>query len=125
MKFPHQLSFLNREKCDVCENDCKEFIQTKSKYFGWNTCTNKKCNKTIQKWYNDSSIKNKILLEKFGKMVCIQRTDGKIDSGWIIDSDAQQEEKNGVYWIQVKHPTKHLSKQVKLSDLKQWNNINT
>lgn len=123
MKFPHQLSILNKEKCDVCEKDCKKFIETKSKYLGWNTCTNKKCNKTIFDWYNYIRIKNKILLEKFGKVVCIRRSDGEIDHGWIIDSDAQQEEKDGVYWLEVKHPIKRLSKQIKLSDLEQWNYI--
>ena len=122
--FPHLLTFLNTGKCNVCGNKGKELIHMNtSQYFGWETCNSKICNEKIQNWYDMTTVSKEKLIQEYGDWIYIKRTSGTMESSWEIQSDACQEEKNGEFWLKVRHKTRHLSKEIKLSDLKKWNPI--
>lgn len=120
--YPHRVTFLNRGKCDVCGNKGQELVNTNTdRFFGWETCTDEKCNQTIREWYRKTMIPLEELREKFGDWVYVHRSTGKKESGWNIVSDAHQEEEGGPYWIRVRHYKHHLTKDLPLSDLQRWN----
>jgi hypothetical protein len=120
--YPHRLTLLKRGKCDVCHSKGRELVRANAlHYFGWETCNNEQCNKTIQNWYCKTSIPYDKLREQFGEWVYVQRKGGKFESGWVITSDANQENAGGPFWVRVKHNKRHLSKEVQLEDLRKWN----
>jgi hypothetical protein len=121
--YPHRLTFLDRKKCDVCGNQGKNVVyMTTDHYFGWETCNKDECNQIIKDWYDKITITKEELIENYGDFVYIKRSSGKMESSWEIHNNARQEEINGPYWLKVKHKTKHQYKEIKLSDLQQWNN---
>jgi hypothetical protein len=120
--YPHRLTLLNRGKCDVCDDKGGKLVRPNAgRYFGWETCNGEQCNKTIQNWYVQTRMTQEDLISRFGDWIYSERSVGKIESGWIITSDARQEVENGPYWVQIKFPRKHLTKEVMLKDLIEWN----
>lgn len=120
--YPHRVTFLNRGKCDVCQNKTKILINTNTNhFFGWESCNNDICNETIQKWHVDTTIPIDNLIERFGEEIYVLRSTGLKEAGWAIISDAYQEEKNGPFWVYVKDNGRHLTKEIQLLDLEKWN----
>ena len=120
--YPHRVTFLNRGKCDVCKNKAQKLINTNiNHFFGWESCNNNNCNEIIKKWYENTTISIENLRKKFGEEIYILRSTGLKEGGWVIVSDALQEEKDGSFWIRVKDISNHLTKEVRLSDLDKWN----
>lgn len=120
--YPHRVTFLNRGKCDVCQNKAHTLINTNTNhFFGWESCNNHICNEQIQKWYEDTTISIDNLIERFGKEIFVLRSTGLKEAGWTIISDAHQEEKDGPFWIRVKNNERHLTKDIQLIDLERWN----
>lgn len=120
--YPRRLAFLNRGRCDVCGNQGHELVRTNTDhYFGWETCNDENCNQTIKDWYDRTSKTKDNLIQKYGEWVYVKRSSGVIESSWQIYSDAHQEEQGGPFWVRVKHKTRHLTKDIRLSDLEKWN----
>lgn len=120
--YPHRITFLNRGQCNVCQNKAQILINTNSNhFFGWESCNNDLCNEQIQKWYEKTTISIENLVERFGKEIYVLRSNGTKESGWYINSEAHQEEKDGPYWVRVRNNTNHLSKEIQLTELETWN----
>lgn len=122
MIYPHRIKFLNRGICDVCGDMARKVINTNnSHFFGWESCNRDPCNNTIKDWYNSSTILKEEIICQLGEKVNVVRTNGTREYGWVISSDAHQEEENGPHWIYVKYPRRHLTKEIQLSELQKWN----
>jgi len=119
--YPTRLSFLIKGTCNVCNKESKNNVHIMSDHFlGWTSCNNEICNRVINDWYEKTSKTKEELIYQFGfDKVNIKRSNDRLESGWYIMSDARQEEKNGEYWIKVR--SKNSSKEVKLSDIVEWN----
>ena len=121
--YPKWLSFLNKGPCSVCAKEGNDNIHVMNEHFlGWTSCNTDDCKKVIHDWYKNTSKTQDDLVSQFGfNKVNIKRSNNKLESGWIIDSDARQEQQDGDYWVKVRY--KNNSKEVKLSDMIEWNNV--
>ena len=120
--YPHRLTFLARGKCDVCTGKGKELVHTYgNRYFGWETCNADSCNEIIRGWYDKTTIPNRLLLQRFGDNIRIQRSSGEIEPGWVVFGDAHLEDANGPFWVKVKNEGLHMSKEVTVNSLTLWN----
>ena len=121
--YPNRLSFLTKGSCNACNKESENNIHIMSDHFlGWTSCNNEVCNGVINYWYEKTSKTKEELIDQFGiDKVNIKRSNNHLESGWQIMSDARQEEKDGDYWIKVRY--RNNSKEVKLSDMIEWNNI--
>lgn len=119
--YPTRLTFINKGACCVCDKESENNIHIMSNHFlGWTSCNNEICNKIIQNWCEKITKTKEDIISQFGiDKVNIKRSNNRLESGWIISSDARQEEKDGEYWIKVR--SKNNSKEVKLSDMLEWN----
>lgn len=120
--YPHRLTFLERGKCDVCGSKGSELVHTNAnRYFGWETCNQGSCNDTIKTWYNQTTIAREDLHRQFGDKTRVRRQSGEMEDGWEISGDAHMETKGGPYWVKVKRPGQHMTKEVTVASLKEWN----
>ncbi len=120
--YPHRLSLITEGVCDVCKEQAREVINLNTRnYLGWETCNRENCNQTINNWRKKTSKSRDDLLSEFGESIRIQRRNDTLENDWIISSDCYQEKDKQVWWVTVKCPTRHLSKEVKLSDIILWN----
>ena len=123
LKYPHRLTFMGRGTCDVCGKQGKELIHTNAgRFFGWQSCDMEACNKTIQNWWATTTISHKTLLDIFGENVKVLRADATLDNNWRVFGDAHLEVCDGPHWVKVKCKSKHITKEVPLSLLLEWNN---
>ena len=124
LKYPHRLTFIERGTCDSCGKKGKELVHTNAnRFFGWQSCGQQECNDRIKQWYNETTIKECVLLETFGEKVKVKRSQsGVIEDGWQIAGDAHKEEHGGPHWVKVKCEEQHASKEIPVSHLHEWNN---
>ena len=120
--YPHRLTFLERGKCDVCGSKGSELVHTNAnRYFGWETCNQGLCNDTIKTWYHQTTIPMEDLRRQFGDKTRVRRQSGEMEDDWEISGDAHVETKGGPYWVKVKRPGQHMTKEVTIASLKEWN----
>ncbi len=120
--YPHRLTFLERGKCDVCGSKGSELVHTNAnRYFGWETCNQGLCNDTIKTWYHQTTIPREDLRRQFGDKTRVRRQSGEMEDDWEISGDAHVETKGGPYWVKVKRPGQHMTKEVTIASLKEWN----
>ena len=92
-----------------------------NRYFGWETCNQGLCNDTIKIWYHQTTISREDLRRQFGDKTRVRRQSGEMEDDWEISGDAHVETKGGPYWVKVKHPGQHMTKEVTIASLKEWN----
>jgi hypothetical protein len=120
--YPHRLSLITEGTCDVCKQESSDTINLNTwHYLGWETCNRDECNNTIKTWREKTSKIKEELVTELGKNIRIKRKSNILEDGWVIASDAYQQKEQEVLWVTVKCPARHLSKEVKLSDIILWN----
>tara|TARA_Y100000389_G_C17308516_1_gene436719 strand:- start:122 stop:469 length:348 start_codon:yes stop_codon:yes gene_type:complete len=114
--------FTTRGLCSVCKLPSKSIVNTNiNHYFGWESCNKDDCNQIIKYSYISTVVKKEELVKKYGNFIKIKRTNGLIDDTWEFDSDAQQEENNGEFWVFVKNQQLNKRKEITLEQIKELN----
>jgi len=120
--YPHRLSLITEGTCDVCKQKSSDIVILNTwHYIGWETCNIDECNNIIKSWREKTSKIKEELVTELGKNIRIKRKSNILEDGWVIASDAYQQKEQEVLWVTVKCPARHLSKEVKLSDIILWN----
>lgn len=121
--YPHRLALFSKNICDVCKtNKGTKFHKLSfNPYIGMISCENNSCVNDINNSIKLNIKKIDELIKTYGEYICVIRSSGKKELNWIFSSDAYKEEKNGDFWVEVKHDTKNKTKVVKLNDIIDWN----
>ena len=85
--YPHHIPFIGNLVCDICNSPGnKKYTIPYSKFRGLVACDKISCKNKVKKSLLKTSIPLKVLIKKFGEKININRSNGKIDSGWKISS---------------------------------------
>jgi hypothetical protein len=119
--YPHRTHLLEEQTCDVCDEPGDHLLGvSKQPYMGLWICKVPECKERAKSWLHDTTMNHKTLFDEFGPMVYVQRSNGRKESGWIIQGDAYQDEENGPFWVSVKDKHRRI-KCVTLAKLRSWN----
>jgi hypothetical protein len=118
--YPHRVSFLNNENCDVCNSSDGTYFIDVHKYIGFRCCKNNQCQKMIEEYMKLTTKNKEELKNKYGTNIKIQRSNDSIENDWSITSNAFQEYKDSPFWVQVSN-TDNKDKFVTLQQLNDWN----
>jgi hypothetical protein len=122
--YPHQISLLLEKGCEVCKNNQKD-IQilgvSGCPFIGFQTCSDLGCIDQAHKWLETTCIPHDTLVQEFGSWVYVQRSNKRLEHGWIIRGDAYQSKPDGPFWVTVRNIKRHLTKVVTLDKLRHWN----
>lgn len=118
---PKRLTMINVTHCDWCNKllDEETFLITiyDKTFLGWQAC--KKHYILFYPQFDKWCIAKSALVEEFGDDITIHRSNGDIEKGWAIETNAYR----NAYWSQLKIKVCRgiLEKWVPLVDLRAWN----
>lgn len=119
--YPHRRHLIGPKTCDSCNSIGNQFLRVVGQPFlGLWICETPECKTRALSWLDNTTIDNKTLIDELGDWVYVHRSNGKKESGWVIQGDAYQDEKDGPFWVSVQDKHRR-SKCVTLSNLRHWN----